>query len=111
VLPFPCIVPLSLLFRTSVSVLYVPVPGTHNLFPYDSQVRDFERVHSRDKHNQQSKKKAGEAAMKVFFFKIYDCIRKPENGHLFLNIFRTVDLLLAGFLLQIFRCIKSAFLC
>jgi hypothetical protein len=31
-------------------------------------VRDFERVHSRDKHNQQSKKKAGEAAMKVFFF-------------------------------------------
>ncbi len=37
---------------------------------YDLQVRDFERVHSRDKHNQQSKKKAGEAAMKVFFFSL-----------------------------------------
>ena len=28
----------------------------------------MERVHSRDKHNQQSKKKAGEAALKVQFF-------------------------------------------
>lgn len=33
-----------------------------------SQVRDLERVHSRDKHNQQSKKKAGDAALKVQYF-------------------------------------------
>ncbi len=40
-----------------------PYMGIRYSFP--AQVRDFERVHSRDKHNQQSKKKAGEAAMKV----------------------------------------------
>jgi hypothetical protein len=35
------------------------------LHSFAVQVRDLERVHSRDKHNQQSKKKAGEAALKV----------------------------------------------
>jgi hypothetical protein len=46
-------------------------------------VRDFERVHSRDKHNQQSKKKAGEAAMKVFFFFFYDSLCKRKIFYCF----------------------------
>jgi hypothetical protein len=79
--------PVSLLFPTPVSALYVP--GTPNLFPYDLQVRDFERVHSRDKHNQQSKKKAGEAAMKVFFFYFMTFYANRKNFHRFLIIFFT----------------------